>query len=132
MKTGKPTRNRTAGKERGRGRRIDDVNNPTCRHHNETEGMKKEEPAPYKDRTGQAIWADCGWAWAVAWAMWTGYLAAAMDLVGSGTTPSWRIRPRASQLTKPSTILPFEKRAMVTPVIANCLFVGAMPLSSPL
>jgi hypothetical protein len=66
------------------------------------------------------------------WRRRTGYLAAARDLAGSGTTPSWRIRPRASQLTKPSTILPFEKRAMVTPVIANCFPVGAMPLSSPL
>ena len=43
------------------------------------------------------------------------YLAAALTLATSGTTPSCCIRPRASQFTQPSTILPFERRATVTP-----------------
>jgi hypothetical protein len=102
-------------------------------------------------KTYRAGWADCGGAPSVpakhagrkkraspgqartaVWRRRTCYVAATRDLVGCGTTPSWRMRPRASQLTKPSTILPFEKRTMVTPVIANCFPVGAMPLSSPL
>src|SRR5579863_2051504 len=58
--------------------------------------------------------------------------ATALGLLSSGTTPSCCMRPKLSQLTKPSNILPFVNRAMLTPVMLNCLFVGAMAFSSPL
>src|ERR1700722_12602338 len=58
--------------------------------------------------------------------------ANALDLPSSGTIPSCCMRPKLSQLTKPSNILPFVNRAMLTPVMLNCLPVGAMPFSSPL
>src|SRR3977135_3003766 len=63
-----------------------------------------------------------------------GYLveAAALALPRSGTTPSCCIRARASQLTQPSSILPFAKRAMLTPVMLTCFPVGGIPLRSPL
>jgi len=48
----------------------------------------------------------------------------------SATTPSCCIKPRASQLTQPSTILPFVKLAMLIPEMVNCFPVGAIPLRS--
>src|SRR5260370_40698452 len=61
-----------------------------------------------------------------------GYFAAALAFPTSATTPSCCIKPRASQLTQPSTILPFVKRAMLIPEMVNCFPVGAIPLRSPL
>src|SRR2546422_915727 len=61
-----------------------------------------------------------------------GYLATALDFPTSAMTPSCCIKPRASQLTQPSTILPFVKRAMLIPEMVNCFPVGAIPLRSPL
>ncbi len=74
----------------------------------------------------------CGRAFRFIWASGDGYLAAALALPISGTTPSCCISPRASQLTQPSTILPLEKRAMLIPVMVNCFPVGAIPPRSPL
>src|SRR6266478_5453422 len=61
-----------------------------------------------------------------------GYFVAALAFPTSATTPSCCIKPRASQLTQPSTILPFVKRAMLVPEMVNCFPVGAIPLRSPL
>src|SRR6266478_4699512 len=61
-----------------------------------------------------------------------GYFAAALAFPTSATTPSCCIKPRASQLTQPSTILPFVKRATLIPEMVNCFPVGAIPLRSPL
>src|SRR6266704_4209536 len=61
-----------------------------------------------------------------------GYFPAALAFPTSATTPSCCIKPRASQLTQPSTILPFVKRAMLIPEMVNCFPVGAIPLRSPL
>src|SRR4029077_3385386 len=53
-------------------------------------------------------------------------LAATATLVFaiSGTRPSCCMRPKASQLTQPSTILPFSKWAMVTREMVDCFPVG--------
>src|SRR5439155_1126489 len=77
----------------------------------------------------------CGRAFRLIGESEDGYLvlaAWALVLASSGTTPSCCIRPRASQLTKPSANLPFSRRAMVTPEMLICLPVGAIPRRSPL
>src|SRR6266404_2597550 len=71
----------------------------------------------------------------VCWLNGVGYLVvadAALSFPSSATTPSCCIKPRASQLTQPSTILPFVKRATLIPEMVNCFPVGAIPLRSPL
>src|SRR5215208_115623 len=50
---------------------------------------------------------------------------------GEGTAPICCIRPRASQFSHSSTILPSSMRWIVIPVIATSLPVGAIPISSP-
>src|SRR5215204_4553421 len=50
---------------------------------------------------------------------------------GEGTAPICCIRPRASQFSHSSTILPSSMRWIVIPVIPTSLPVGAMPISSP-
>src|SRR6266478_1978212 len=71
----------------------------------------------------------------VCWLNGVGYLVVAdvaLAFPTSATTPSCCIKPRASQLTQPSTILPFVKRATLIPEMVNCFPVGAIPLRSPL
>src|SRR6202030_1559726 len=71
-------------------------------------------------------------AFCFVWLNGVGYLVAALALPRSRTTPSCCIKPRASQLTQPSIILPSVKRATLIPEMANCFPVAAIPLRSPL
>src|SRR3712207_3252797 len=50
---------------------------------------------------------------------------------GSGMTPSWRIRPRVSELVQPSVNFPLVRRSIAIPVVVICLPVGAIPRNSP-
>src|SRR5260370_20360350 len=68
----------------------------------------------------------------VFWLNGVGYFVAALAFPTSATTPSCCIKPRASQLTQLSEILPFVKRATLIPEMVNCFPVGAIPLRSPL
>jgi hypothetical protein len=58
--------------------------------------------------------------------------AAPFACTTAGTMPSCCIMPRASQLTRESRILPLAWRLMVIPSTDIFLFVGGMPLRSPL
>src|SRR5215208_5502916 len=56
---------------------------------------------------------------------------ASSDCPKVGTTPSC-IMPITSQLVQLSTILPSEMRSMVIPVQLSSLFVGSIPINTPL
>src|SRR2546427_12652413 len=63
--------------------------------------QKKEEQKARSVKSGLPVF----------WLNGVGYLVAALVFPTSATTPSCCIKPRASQLTQPSTILPFVTRA---------------------